>query len=108
MAVWPSLAPRTAELRTTRIALPFPRDRATAWVAIAGWWAVSRALVIATAFAVQLLRWPRRGWYAAHHHPLALLGAWDGRWYRMIAARGYLEVPHHQSDTAFFPLLPVV
>jgi Gpi18-like mannosyltransferase len=26
----------------------------------------------------------------------------------MIATRGYLAVPHHQSNTAFFPLLPLV
>jgi hypothetical protein len=26
----------------------------------------------------------------------------------MIAARGYVAVPHHQSDTAFFPLLPLL
>jgi Gpi18-like mannosyltransferase len=26
----------------------------------------------------------------------------------MVAARGYLVIPHHQSDTAFFPLLPLI
>ena len=108
MAVWPSLAPRTAEPRATRIALPISAERAAAWTAIAGWWALSRVLVVATAYTAQLLRWPRSGWYAAHNHPLALLGAWDGRWYRMVADRGYLAVPHHQSDTAFFPLLPLI
>jgi hypothetical protein len=108
MAVWPSLASRTAEPRATPDALPISAERAAAWTAIAGWWALSRVLVVATAYTAQLFRWPRSGWYAAHNHPLALLGAWDGRWYRMVAARGYLAVPHHQSDTAFFPLLPLI
>jgi hypothetical protein len=108
VAVWPSLAPRIAQPRATRIALPIASERAAAWTAIAGWWALSRALVVGTAFTVQLLQWPRSGWYATHDQPLALLGAWDGRWYRMVAARGYLVIPHHQSDTAFFPLLPLI
>jgi hypothetical protein len=30
------------------------------------------------------------------------------RWYRVVAARGYLDIPHHQSDTAFFPLFPAL
>jgi hypothetical protein len=108
VAVWPGLAPRTADLRTRRVAWPIAEERLAAWTAIAAWWAGSRALVVATAYVVERLRWPRPAWYASHDHALALLGAWDGRWYRMVADRGYLAVPHHQSDTAFFPLLPLI
>jgi dolichol-phosphate mannosyltransferase len=84
-------------------------ERAAAYRAVALWWAVSRMLVLGTALTVQALRWPRASWYPSlHRQPLALLGAWDGRWYRMVAERGYLAVPHHQSDVAFFPLFPVL
>jgi putative flippase GtrA len=72
-------------------------------------WAVSRVLVLATAAVVQTLRWPRTSWYAtAGHRPFVILQAWDARWYRVVAARGYLDIPHHQSDTAFFPLFPAL
>lgn len=84
-------------------------SRAAAYRTVALWWALSRALVLLTALAVQALRWPRAAWYPSLvHHPFALLGAWDGRWYRMVAERGYLSVPHHQSDVAFFPLFPIL
>lgn len=36
------------------------------------------------------------------------LGAWDGRWYRIVARDGYLLVPGRQSDPAFFPLFPIL
>src|SRR5439155_4996230 len=36
--------------------------------------------------------------------PFALLRAFDGRWYAFVATHGYLVLPRHQSDTAFFPL----
>jgi hypothetical protein len=76
---------------------------------ILGAWAASRALVVATAAVVQALRWPRPTWYASTgHRSLAVLQAWDARWYRVVAARGYLDIPHHQSDTAFFPLFPAL
>jgi len=81
---------------------------ARAWFVIAGWWVGSRAVVLVTAAVVQILRWPHARWTAALDHPLALLTVWDGRWYRMVAARGYLVVPGHQSDTAFFPLYPAL
>lgn len=84
-------------------------ERAAAYRAIALWWAGSRALVLATAAVVQALGWPRASWYPGlTQHPFALLGAWDGRWYRMVAGRGYLSIPHHQSDVAFFPLFPIL
>jgi hypothetical protein len=41
-------------------------------------------------------------------HVFGLLGAWDGRWYRIVAARGYLLEPGRQSDPAFFPLYPLL
>lgn len=85
------------------------RDRAAAWGAIACWWLVSRLAVFATALVVQALRWPRESWYPSlGERPFALLTAWDGRWYRMVAERGYLVIPRHQSDTAFFPLYPML
>jgi hypothetical protein len=33
---------------------------------------------------------------------------WDGLWYQIIAARGYLLIPRRASDPAFFPLYPVI
>jgi hypothetical protein len=76
---------------------------------ILGAWAASRALVLATAAVVQALRWPLPAWYASTgDRPFAVLQAWDARWYRVVAARGYLDIPHHQSDTAFFPLFPAL
>src|SRR5689334_4880104 len=81
--------------------------RVHAWCAIGGWWICSRALVVGTAAFVQYVQWPAGAWRPAlAHRPLALLTAWDGRWYRMVAERGYLVIPRHQSDTAFFPLYP--
>lgn len=60
---------------------------------IAGWWIVGRAIVVGAALAV---------------HGLGTLGSWDGRWYRAVAAHGYLLVPGRQSDPAFFPLFPAL
>ena len=83
-------------------------ERVAAYTQIALWWALSRALVLASVFVVQALGWPRPSWYPSlREHPFALLEAWDGRWYRMVAESGYLVVPGHQSDVAFFPLFPV-
>jgi dolichol-phosphate mannosyltransferase len=77
-----------------------------AW--IVRWWALSRALVLGAALTVQVLGWPRAGWYpTVSERPLALLGAWDGRWYSIVARQGYLVVHGRQSDTAFFPLYPI-
>jgi hypothetical protein len=82
------------------------RLRERAW--IAAWWAGSRALVIATALVVDVVG--PRGWLK-HDERVDLFGvlnAWDGKWYRMIAADGYLLVPGRQSDPAFFPLFPLL
>ena len=94
-----------------RAALAAAREsgRLLAYRRIGMWWAGSRALVFAAALTVQGLGWPRGSWYPSLlHEPGALLRAWDGRWYVMVARRGYLLVPHRQSDPAFFPLLPVL
>jgi len=92
-----------------RLSAALSGTRARAYRTILLWWAGSRILVLATVLVVQALRWPRRSWYPSiADHPFALLTAWDGRWYRMVGERGYLVVPHHQSDTAFFPLVPLM
>jgi hypothetical protein len=84
-------------------------------VSVVGAWALSRLLVFGVALAVQFFGWPSHFRPGLAHHPFALLGVWDGRWYRMIATRGYFLLPGHpgpgaffpQSDPAFFPLLPL-
>ena len=73
-------------------------------------WAVgSRAVVLSCAALNQWLHWPR-GFFGPQTlaHPLGVLGSWDGSWYQTVAARGYLLVPGHQSDPAFFPLFPIL
>jgi hypothetical protein len=82
-------------------------ERARTWAAVTAAWAFSRLIVFVTAAVVQAVQWPDARWTTPLlHRPVGLLTAWDGRWYRMIASRGYLAIPHHQSDTAFFPLYP--
>ena len=84
-------------------------ERTHAYASIVGWWAGSRAVVLSAALVVQALGWPRKSWYPSLvHEPLALLRAWDGRWYLTVAERGYFVVPRHQSDPAFFPLYPLL
>jgi hypothetical protein len=72
-------------------------------------WAGSRVLVLAGAIGLHWVRRPR-GYFGApiFHHLLGPLEAWDGTWYRLIAAHGYLLVPGRQSDPAFFPLYPLL
>ncbi len=80
-----------------------------AYPAIVAWWAGSRLFVVICAAAAQVIRWPDGTWHPGlSRHPLILLGFWDARWYRIVAAHGYLLVPGRFSDPAFFPLLPVV
>jgi hypothetical protein len=80
--------------------------RANAW--IFGWWVAGRAIVAAVATVVHYVG--PAGWtrHVAHTHALGVLTAWDGRWYKMVAASGYLLVPGRQSDPAFFPLYPIL
>ncbi len=104
---WEALLEAAVRLAELRLGALAARVRRYGWVI--RWWALSRALVLVPALVVQLLSWPRASWYpSVVHRPFALLGAWDGRWYRMVAERGYFVIPHHQSDTAFFPLFPIV
>ncbi len=80
--------------------------RARSW--IAGWWAAGRMLVVVPAIVLHSLG--PRGFIAREEqtHLLGALGAWDGRWYDIVAANGYLLVPGRQSDPAFFPLFPLL
>ena len=61
---------------------------------LVGWWAVGRAVAIATALALKPTVWT--------------LDRWDGTWYRMVARGGYLLIPGRPSDPAFFPLYPIM
>lgn len=70
------------------------------------WWGLSRLLVFVPALIGQLAGWPHRA-ASLDSRPLQLLTSWDGRWYRLIATHGYLDVPGRQNDTAFFPLYPL-
>jgi hypothetical protein len=88
--------------------LVWERTRAFERAWIVGWWAASRAVVLAAA-AVTGAVGPRgytRSFVLAH--PLGLLASWDGRWYRTVAENGYLLEPGRQSDPAFFPLFPLL
>ena len=80
--------------------------RAHAW--LGGWWLAGRMFVFAAALAVHLFG--PMGWIGnvERAHALGVLEAWDGHWYRMVAASGYVLVPGRQSDPAFFPLFPVL
>jgi hypothetical protein len=73
------------------------------------WWAGARALVLGTALVIHVVGRP----YGYYSHtvlakPFGVLAVWDGIWYRRVAVHGYLFVPGHQSDTAFFPLYPIL
>jgi hypothetical protein len=75
---------------------------------VLAWWLASR-VVTAVAFAVCYALGPRgRLGPAFFHGPLALVGAWDGIWYRRVAEHGYVLVPGLQSDPAFFPVYPIL
>ena len=80
--------------------------RERAW--IVRWWLGGRAIVLAVALVVGVVG--PRGYLRTDERSQAfgLLGAWDGRWYRIIASHGYLLIPGRQSDPAFFPLFPLL
>ncbi len=82
------------------------RTRGAAWVV--SWWAGSRALVLGTAALMHVFG--PRGLIGQDEraHVLGVLGTWDGRWYRTVAANGYLLEPGRQSDPAFFPFYPLL
>lgn len=73
------------------------------------WWGVSRGLVLLTALAVSVAGHPHGSVDSQLlHEPFGPLGSWDGVWYRTVAAHGYLLVPGHYSNPAFFPLFPAL
>ena len=80
--------------------------RERAWIVL--WSLGGRATVLAVALVVGVVG--PRGYLRADERSQAfgLLGAWDGRWYRIIASHGYLLIPGRQSDPAFFPLFPLL
>ena len=82
------------------------RVRASAW--IAGWWAVGRGIVLATAAVLHFAGPLGRARADVHAHVFGVLGAWDAHWYRIVAERGYLLVPGRTSDPAFFPFYPLL
>jgi hypothetical protein len=79
--------------------------RARAW--LLGWWAGSRVLVFGTALVLHAFGPRGLIGHDEKTHLLGALGTWDGRWYRTVAANGYLLEPGRQSDPAFFPLYPM-
>jgi hypothetical protein len=94
------------ELVAAGPARPLEWVRANAW--IAGWWAASRTLVLGTAALMHVVGPRGLIGHDERAHLLGALGAWDGRWYRTVAANGYLLEPGRQSDPAFFPLYPLL
>jgi hypothetical protein len=94
------------ELAAAGPARPLEWVRANAWVA--GWWAASRALVLGTAALMHVVGPRGLIGHDERTHVFGALGAWDGRWYRTVAANGYLLEPGRQSDPAFFPLYPLL
>ncbi len=95
----------------SELALPtaaIDRERVRAWTAIGAWLLVSRAVVLAATLGLSSLG-PHFGLLGPRLlHGVTPLASWDGIWYRDIAAHGYLLIPGHQSDPAFFPLYPML
>lgn len=75
---------------------------------IAGWWIGSRVIVFVCAAILHWFRWPAGYFKPEFKSVLAVLSAWDGRWYDQVARNGYLLIPGHQSDPAFFPFFPLL
>ena len=78
------------------------RPAVAEWLAvrreIVVWWAASRVVVFAGAFALHVTRVPHGYFGPAIFRPVfGPLEAWDGIWYRLIATHGYLLVPGRQS-----------
>lgn len=88
---------------------PRPRTIASPRAQILAGWAISRVVVLGYAAAVQEFGLGMRRWQPGFsRYPFELLNRWDSHWYREIASSGYLILPHHHSDTAFFPLYALV
>ena len=79
------------------------------YLLVAGWAAFTRLVVIVTALGMHLAGGPH-GLVGRRtlHQTIGVLGTWDGAWYRNVAQHGYLLIPGHQSDPAFFPLYPIL
>lgn len=101
----------------TPLASPRPAALARAWdwaVArreLLAWAVGSRVLVFACAYLLHRLHRPQGFFpvrYDAFDSANHVLGSWDGEWYRRVALHGYHFVPGEQSDTAFFPLYPLL
>jgi hypothetical protein len=103
----------------TETTLDPPRARALAhawaWVLarreLLAWAVGTRLLVIACAYLLHRLHRPQGFFpvrYDAFDSANHVLGAWDGQWYRTVARTGYHFVPGQPSDTAFFPLYPLL
>lgn len=76
-------------------------------------WVVSRLLVFVLALAASaLFGVPTRGVDGSVPDALGFLGGWDTTWYLDVARGGYstdvAQVGTHQTEFAFFPLLPGV
>ena len=83
-------------------------ERRGAWLVIGAWFVATRALVFAATAGLDALG-PHRWRFGPHQlDGFAPLASWDGLWYRDIAAHGYLVIPGRYSDTAFFPLYPML
>jgi hypothetical protein len=92
----------------TALTLDVRLPLAARWRTLLGWWALSRAITIGALLCLGAVG-PHGSIGAQYFRsPLGIFGAWDGLWYQRIAASGYLLIPGHQSDTAFFPLYPIV
>lgn len=83
-------------------------DRVWPHARIVGWWAAGRTLVLVPAALIHFFGPRALLGHDEQAHVLGVLGAWDGRWYDIVAADGYLPVPGRQSDPAFFPLYPLL
>jgi hypothetical protein len=77
-------------------------------IRLVGWWAISRGIVFGCAAILHWFRWPEGYFQPEFRSVLGVLAAWDGRWYDQVARNGYLLIPGHQSDPAFFPLYPIL
>jgi hypothetical protein len=75
---------------------------------LTAWWLASRGIVFGCAALLHWLRTPRGYFHPEFASVVDILKSWDGRWYDEVAANGYLLIPGHQSDPAFFPLYPVL
>lgn len=84
------------------------RGRATRAPVVLCWFAASRLVALGCFLALYLIGPTGLLGPKFYETPLRLLGVWDGTWYLRVAAHGYLLIPGHQSDPAFFPLFPIL